>query len=383
MRMNVFFDCRYVRWTTHDGVSRYSVGVVTALAELTNVTMLISDERQLEQLPARPWVLVPGPADVREAVMSYYVNRLKPDVVVTPMQTMGSLGRRYPLVLTVHDLIYYRHRTPPRDLPLWLRAVWRAYHLTWWPQRVLLNRADAVAVVSETTRDLVAEHRLTRRPLILAPNASSLVPDAPYEPIPHGDRSPDLVYMGSFMPYKNVETLVGAMNQLPAYRLHLMSNVAPEVRARLEALSSAANLVFHDGAGDEEYVSLVSGATALVSASFDEGFGIPLVEAMALGTPVVVSDIDIFREVAGGAGAFFDPRDVGALVAAVRSLESESAWSSLSTRSVARAARWNWDRTAQQLFDGLTELLGTGGGAPSTGGTTPGTATDIGTATDA
>ncbi|MCY7326729.1 MAG: glycosyltransferase, partial [Microbacteriaceae bacterium] len=166
--MNVFFDCRYVRWTTHDGVSRYSVGVVTALAKLTAVTMLINDERQLTQLPDVPWVKVPAAADVREVTMARHLNRLHPDVVVSPMQTMSSIGRNYPLVLTVHDLIYYRHRTPPPELPLWLRLMWRAYHLMWWPQKVLLNRADAVGVVSETTRDLVLKHALTRRPLILA-----------------------------------------------------------------------------------------------------------------------------------------------------------------------------------------------------------------------
>ncbi|QHO70602.1 mannosyltransferase [Marisediminicola antarctica] len=356
--MNVFFDCRYVRWTTHDGVSRYSVGVVTALAKLTAVTMLINDERQLTQLPDVPWVKVPAAADLREVAMARYLNRLHPDVVVSPMQTMSSIGRNFPLVLTVHDLIYYRHRTPPPDLPLWLRLLWRTYHLMWWPQKVLLNRADAVAVVSETTRALVLKHALTRRPLILAPNASSLVPGPGFEPIPHAQRTPNLVYMGSFMPYKNVELLVRAMDELPGYRLHLLSPIAPEVRDRLEELGvSGTALIFHEGVSDDEYVSLLTNATALVTASFDEGFGIPLVEALALGTPVIVSDIDIFREVAGEAGTYFDPRDRGGFVTAVRTLESEERWSELSAESVDQAARWNWTRSARQLFDGLTELL--------------------------
>ena len=73
------------------------------------------------------------------------VNKLKPDVVFTPMQTMGGAGRRYGLVKTLHDLIYYRNRTPPRDLNPAIRLLWRLYHLAWWPQRVLLNQADEVA----------------------------------------------------------------------------------------------------------------------------------------------------------------------------------------------------------------------------------------------
>ena len=164
--LRIAIDCRYVRTDgRHDGISRYSAGIVAAFAKLHPVTMLISDERQLDLLPQLPWHRITSPTSPLEPLVAVQVNRLKPDIVFSPMQTMGSLGRRYRLVLTLHDLIYYRHRTPPAQFAWWLRLGWRLYHLAWWPQRVLLNRADAVVTVSETTKQLTADHRLTRKPV--------------------------------------------------------------------------------------------------------------------------------------------------------------------------------------------------------------------------
>ena len=131
--------------------------------------MLVSDRRQLAQLPDLPYHLVSSPTSIREPLVALAVRRFAPDVVFSPMQTMGSWGRRYRLVLTLHDLIYYDHPTPPAEFAAPIRLLWRAYHLAWWPQRLLLNRADAVVTVSETTAELIAAHRLTDRPVTVVP----------------------------------------------------------------------------------------------------------------------------------------------------------------------------------------------------------------------
>ena len=263
--LRIVVDCRYTRTDRHDGISRYTAGLVTELGRLHPVTMLISDHRQLALLPALPWQLVRAPTSVLEPLLALTVNKLDPDIVFSPMQTMGSWGRRYRLVLTVHDLIYYRNRTPPREFSAGIRLLWRLYHLSWWPQRMLLNRADAVVTVSETTAGLIQQHRLTLRPVSVVPNAAEAGAAAPI------DRSAPattrLVYMGSFMPYKNVDTLVRAVATLPDYELHLLSRVSDDERARLTALAPSARLVFHNGVSDDEYVALLASATALVTTS--------------------------------------------------------------------------------------------------------------------
>jgi len=344
-RLRIGIDCRYVRIGRHDGISRFTAGVAAHLPDRHDHVLLVSDERQLESLPAgMPWELVPAPTDAGEPLVARHVNRLGLDAVFSPMQTMGSRGRRYALVLTLHDLIYYRNRTPPREFSWPLRLGWRAFHLAWWPQRFLLNGADGVVTVSETTAGLIAEHRLTDRPVTVAYNAAD-----PAEPRDtDAPRQKSLVYMGSFMPYKNVETLAAALPLLgPDWTLHCMSRVSDADRARLSGLAPAGAVVFHDGASDEEYRAVLRSATALATASYDEGFGIPLVESMGVGTPVVVSDIPIFREIGGDVAEYFDPSSPSAVAAAVRRLEAR--WDAASQASVAQAARFRWQDSAEQV----------------------------------
>ena len=82
--------------------------------------------------------------------------------------------------------------------------------------------------------------------------------------------------MGSFMPYKNVDALARAMASLPDYELLLMSRVDEAERARLASLAPDARLTFLGGASDDVYREALLRATALVTASRDEGFGIPV-----------------------------------------------------------------------------------------------------------
>ena len=249
-------------------------------------------------------------------------------------------------------------RAPPTRFGWPLRLLWRAYHLSWWPQRLLLNRADAVVTVSETTRRLIEHHRLTRRPVTVVPNAADPPPAGrPAEGAPTIDnhRSRSLVYTGAFMPYKNVELLARALRELPGFTLHLISAITAAQRARFDQLAPPDSIVYHNAASEEEYRRTLAAALALVTASLDEGFGIPIVEAMALGIPVVVSDIDIFREVAGSAGLFADPGDPSAFAAAVRRLTDREVWRHRSTLCHERSRRFSWDTAAEGLLALLAE----------------------------
>ncbi|MFM2354078.1 MAG: hypothetical protein RLZZ608_1484, partial [Actinomycetota bacterium] len=109
-----------------------------------------------------------------------------------------------------------------------------------------------------------------------------------------------------------------------------------------------------DGVSDDEYAALLDSATALVTASRDEGFGIPLVEAMGRGTPVVVSDIPIFREI-GGDTALYAAADAEAFAARITELLAEGEWERRSAAAPAEAARFDWSRSAAVLLELLRE----------------------------
>lgn len=364
--MRIGFDARYIRWDHHDGISRFSAGLASELAILMarrpddELVFIISDERQRALLPNNETISVTSPTSAREPWVAHQVNSAKLDVVFSPMQTMGGWGRRYRLVLTVHDLIYYRHRTPPPQFAWPLRLLWRLYHLSWAPQRWLLNRSDAVVAVSQTTAGLIAEHRLSRRPVYVVPNAADRPADK-RAPQPFGKRSRRVVYMGSFMPYKNVETLVRAAELSPDWEFHFLSRIDSETRRGLEKLAPNGSLVFHDGTPESEYRDLLTTSRALFSASLDEGFGIPLIEAMAAGTPVVVSDIEIFHEVAGDAALFAPATNAEAFAAALTRLDDEKTWTAQSKAASTRARKFSWQASAVRLLDVLDEVCGTRG----------------------
>jgi glycosyltransferase involved in cell wall biosynthesis len=114
--------------------------------------------------------------------------------------------------------------------------------------------------------------------------------------------------------------------------------------------------VFHDGCTDDEYTDALRTATALVTASQDEGFGIPVVEAMAHGTPVVVSDIPIFREIGGDAALFASPDSPAEFAARVTELADPREWSRRSELVSLQSQQFEWARSAQVLLDVLCEV---------------------------
>jgi glycosyltransferase involved in cell wall biosynthesis len=353
--VKIVIDARFTRTDHHDGISRYGASLIAATAKIADVSMLVSDIRQLALLPDVPYTLINSPLSPLELFVARKVNGIGADVVVCPMQTMGTWGRKYGLILTLHDLIYYEHPAPPGFLPAPVRLLWRLYHKAFWPQRLLLNRADTVATISRTTEALMAKYRLTRRPVRIIANAPQ---PAQVHRNPGNGADKTIIYMGSFMPYKNVETMVAGMSRLPGYTLHLLSRISPQRRAELEGLvPPGASVVFHNGVTDEEYDGLLRRATALVSLSRAEGYGLPLVEAMAVGTPVIASDIPIFREVGADAALYVDPGSPEEFANAVAQLRDDGHWQDMSRRSVARAGEFSWDESARQLVDAAHEVV--------------------------
>jgi glycosyltransferase involved in cell wall biosynthesis len=147
-------------------------------------------------------------------------------------------------------------------------------------------------------------------------------------------------------PHKNLTALVRALALLPGMRLVLPGAPTPheaELRALAEQLGVADRLHLPAWVSEPDLEGLYTEAAVFVLPSFEEGFGLPVLEAMARGVPVACSDIPVLREVGGDAATYFDPHDAAGIVRAVREADGSGGRE--------RAARFTWRRAAEGTLE--------------------------------
>ncbi len=361
--MKFFFDTRYIRTDYPDGISRYTTELAGALHDLyPATTFIISDEKQLNFLPKGcSWIKIHPVSSPKEPFTALVLNTFHPDVVATPLQSMGSFGRKFKLILNQQDMTYYKHATPPAYFPWYVRLTWWLYHLTYWPGRLTLNAADVVATVSETSKNEIEVARLTKRPIIVVPNAARDLSELLEKPVSQKDTPPsNLVFMGSLIPHKNVLTLVRALEFLPGRTLHLLSRGSESYIEELkQAIPKGANVQFYNGVSDEKYANILADDAIMVSASKSEGFGLPLAEALKLGVPCVVSDIPPFHEVAGEGALFADPTSPKDFADKIKQLDQKAKREMLIKSGHVHIDSFSWKKSATILLDTAKKLAKT------------------------
>ena len=338
--LRLLVDARWVDVERADGITRYTHGLVGALSqradvEVTLLTSADGQRRGFEHLPHLAWNHPTSPA---EPATGLRLRRHRFDAVFCPHFLFGGWGLGAPRILSVLDLIPYHH-------PMAGRLRWRLFFSNRRFLRLLLRQAAGVATLNASIHDELRSD--TDRPLGVVAGAPSVLPDPSPDAAPPGGR---LVYMGRYDEYKDVETLIAGLAHLPDHELVLLGSMRPERRASLEAaVPAGARVTFRGPVTDQEYADALAGATALVTASREEGFGLPVVESMAAGTPVACADTPVFREVAGEAAAFFPIGDAAGLAAAVRRLEEAGPRAEAIARGRERAASFTWAASADAL----------------------------------
>ena len=160
------------------------------------------------------------------------------------------------------------------------------------------------------------------------------------------------------MEYKNAETLIKGMKWLPGRTLHLLSKISPQRKAALEVLAPKnASIVFHNGVSDDEYEKLLADNAVLATASFDEGYGIPVAEALAMGVPTVASNIPVFHEVGAGGAVYFDPTKPKAFADTVIEFDSKKFRDEHIRLGKAHMKTFSWDTSARILLNAIESLF--------------------------
>jgi glycosyltransferase involved in cell wall biosynthesis len=247
-----------------------------------------------------------------------------------------------PVVITLHDLIHVRVRDGAR-------LKWRLYYDL--VVRPAARRAAVIATVSEfSRRDILAWTGLPPDRVVVVGNGvdGGFEPAGPRE----AHRRPFLLCVTNLFAHKNVPRLIRGFGASRAAReLDLVIVTAPTPAIVELAERHAPGRVWFTGrVDDEQLAAWYRGAVACVQPSLFEGFGLPVVEAMACGTPVAHSDRTSLAEVAGGAGLGFEPEDEAAITAAIDRIAFDGALrAELARRGLARAAEFRWDAVAARV----------------------------------
>jgi glycosyltransferase involved in cell wall biosynthesis len=362
--MRVLLDCRMASWS---GVGRYTTGLARALAT--------RDDVELVQACAagEPPPVTPGPGaevvaasahpfGVRGALeLGRLARKAKPDIVHCPhFPTPAPV--RGPLVVTLHDL------TPLLVPGVMSSAVKRVVYRRWNARAARL--AGRIIVPSRATAaDVTRLFATARGKLAVTTEAADDFSSGPSGPLTgmlaHLGSPPYLISMGNTKPHKDLATLLRAFAQLatsgpdlrlllvgaepPGYLGVALAGVPPDVRARV---------AFTGRVSDAELRTLYAGALAFAFPSRYEGFGLPPLEAMALGVPVVCADAASLPEVVGDAALLFPAGDAAALAAALsRVLDDPALHERLSQAGRERAAQFTWERTAAATVAVYREAL--------------------------
>ena len=349
-------------WT---GVGRYSVGLARALARCDDVEVVLAlaagDTSPVPVAETHVAQRHPfSPAGARE--LGRIVRAASPDVTHCLHFPTPSPAPR-PLVVTMHDLapLLVTGIMPSR----FKRAVYRTLNAraVRVADRLVTDSAFSLAQIERVFPR--AAGRITSIPLAADDfSAGPCEPLAP--PLSALTAEPYLLSMGSTRPHKDLPTLLHAFEQLasvrPNVRLLLVGAEAPGyVAAQLPAAPDSVRerVAFTGRVADGELRTLMAGAIAFAFPSRFEGFGLPPLEAMALGAPVVVARAASLPEVVGDAALLVEPGDPDALAAALERILGDPALRErLVLAGLARAAEFTWAATAEATVAAYREVMG-------------------------
>jgi glycosyltransferase involved in cell wall biosynthesis len=276
----------------------------------------------------------------------------------------------YPIFSKVPKVICF-HDTIPERFPDLIFPSRRNFRL--WQAKIWLAKMQAkrVMTVSQTSADDISAMLRVRRDRIdvvtegaeavFRPIADKAVAAAARERFGIPAPAPLLVYIGGFNRHKNVLRLIEAMpavlNACPDAHLAIVGRTTGDrFWDNIDELKAGASrdartsdkIIFTGEIDDDDMAALLNSASSLVMPSLWEGFGLPALEAMACGVPVLASDRGSLPEVVGEAGLFFDPEDASELAAQTTALlTTPGLQSELAAKALARAATFGWDKAAE------------------------------------
>lgn len=301
---------------------------------------------------------------LQQLTFAWQLYKLKPDLAhftMTGQQPIFYFGRQ---TTFTHDLTMYKYVRAGR-LPKWLHNLrMRGLKLIVWQAH---RKSKMILVPTEYVRDAVAKlHLFTNRKLVITYEASE--PPIETKSVEPKDEIPEefIMYLGTSFPHKNIERLIEAFGLLkpdrPALKLVLVGKReyhAKKLRRWAKSKPYYDDIIFTGFIPDAEAKWYYENARAYVFPSLSEGFGLPGLEAMAHGCPVVSSNATCLPEVYGEAAHYFDPENVADMAENINDvLKKEGLRTRLIENGYKQVKKFSWQKMAEQHLEVFNEVLG-------------------------
>ena len=280
-------------------------------------------------------------------------QQLNADLIYSPIPEAPLYGKSRFIVMC-HDLIPLRFFRPTSPLSNYFRYVV--------PQ--VLQQAEHIICNSKATAiDLVNYYGINTdkiTPILLGYDRSNFYP----REANNSSKAPYFLYLGRSDPYKNLLGLISAFAAIPNQNYHLTiagsidSRFTPQLQQQAQELGVAHRIKWLDYLSYQELPLIISNAVALVLPTFWEGFGLPVLEAMACGTPVITSNLASLPEITGDAAILIDPYNTAEITYSMLVVAEDQAMrSQLRKLSLQQAQKFSWTKTGTATKEVLQRYL--------------------------
>jgi glycosyltransferase involved in cell wall biosynthesis len=370
--LRIGIDGRYIQ-DHFPGIGRYTYNLIKGLVRaapkgdfvIFHNPQLLNTRYDLDELDRHPNVqLVAANVPTFSLKEQYRLSSLAKRFRLSPLHSpyyVKPYRLPCPSVVTIHDLIPL---TCPQSLP----SPWTAWVFRVTARLAVRSAARVIAVSESTKRDL---NRLFGTPLQKIAVTHEATDDR-FRPLQarqmeafrrkHGLPPTYILYVGINKPHKNLVHLLQVFSALETKAKLVLAGKEdpryPQARQAAERLGLNERVLFLGEVADADLPPLYNGATLFVFASLYEGFGLPVLEALACGTPVICSNTSSLPEIVGDAAITLDPLDREAWLGAVKLvLESEALREGMRERGLRRARMFSWEETARKTWEVYRDIL--------------------------